>query len=164
MPGTGTGIESSLRTIGSSSIGSNQEGSSSPSGETGTTPASRTLPGGSGGGGAAAGEPHVAGVLGEAQGDATAETRPRHDHRLLVGPALDEIEGERVQLGQDGTVVQAGGLAEARQIDGDRAPAAGAELRQQRTPSVSRIAPAVQQHDAGAAAIDLEGARGVSCD
>ena len=95
-------------------------------------------------------EAHLARGLGQPQREAAAEGGAGDDDRLTTRPALDEVGGEGVQLRQHGAVVQARGLAEARQVDGDRAPAAGAELGQQRAPGVRGVAPAVQEHDAGA--------------
>ena len=148
-PGTGTGIDSSRRTIGSSSIGSNQDGSSSPSGATGTTPARRTSPG--------------------CSASRSARQPPSEVPATTTGSLVrpSSRRGRAANASSCGSTAPScrrRRLAEAGQVDGDRAPAARAELRQQRAPGVGRVAPAVQQHDPGPAAVDLERARGVSGD
>ena len=142
-PGTGTGIESSRRTIGSSSIGSNQDGTSSPSGATGTTPASSQL----------------ARVLGQPQRDAAAERGARDTTGSPPAQRSTSSAANASSCGSTAPGASAGRLAEAGQVDRDRAPPARGELGQQRAPGVGRVAPAVQQDDAGAVAVHLERAR-----
>ena len=110
-----------------------------------------------------AGEVELAGVLGEPQREAAAERGARDDHRLAVRPRGHELGGERVELrehraGRSGVASPKPGRSTAIA----RRPRA-ASSRQQRAPRVGRVAPAVQQHDAGALAVHLERARRMAC-
>ena len=94
--------------IGSSSIGSNQDGTSSPSGATGTTPASLSSPGCS-----------------ASRSAMQAAERGAGDHDgIAVRPGGDELGGERVELREQRAGRERGRLAEAGQVDRDRAPSA----------------------------------------
>ena len=81
-----------------------------------------------------------------------------HHHGALGGQRAEQPRSVPAPVGRGrrGAVVQARGVAEPRQVGGGRAPAARAELRQQRAPGVRGVAPAGKEHDAGAVPGDLE--------
>jgi hypothetical protein len=103
-------------------------------------------------------------VLGQPQGDGAAERVPRHDDRLACRPVLHERRGEGVELRQDRPGGQLGRAAEAGQVHGQSAALVAAELGEQGPPGVGRVAPPVEQQDARAVALELEGARAVPGD
>jgi hypothetical protein len=76
-----------------------------------------------------------------------------HEGRTPVG---DQLRHERVELREHRAVVERPGLRIARQVHRDRPPVAGAEEREQRPPGVRRVAPAVQEHEPGAVALELQ--------
>ena len=145
-PGTGIGMSSSRRMIGSRSTRSNQPGISSPAGATGTTPAS---------GRSSAARPAAARPRRRA-----SCRRPRPARRRPTR-ARARRRTRRAAAGSRPGAAASRSPKPGRSTAIARRPAT-AELGEQRPPRVGGVAPPVQQHDPGPGALELEHARAVS--